>query len=111
MRKGLRPEADREERDLLGDELAEQVVLLLEPGVLGLLADVLVPAEDEHGVERAGGLRLACDRPFDELVPLGGDHLAEELGSNEPPVRHSQHPHRANPNELRANGSLPAPRR
>jgi hypothetical protein len=47
--------------------------------VLDLLADVLVPAEDEEGIEAALGARLGSDLPFDHLVARIAGDLTEEL--------------------------------
>ena len=93
----LGAEADREERRPRGDESAQQLVLLLEPRVAALFADVLVAAEHERRVKLAGGARLGSDLPLDELVPALADHLAEELRPNLRPVVDGEDAHRGQP--------------
>ena len=92
----LRTEADREQGHLVGDPAAQELVLVLEPGMLVLLADVLVAAEHEHGVEVTCRLRGGTDLPLDELVTLGRDDVAEDLRPNERPVIDGEHAHGAN---------------
>ena len=69
----------------------------LEPGVLVLLADVLVPAEHERRVERRRRVAAATDLPLDQLVPGLADHVAEELGADERAVDDREHAHRRQP--------------
>src|SRR6478672_15555 len=91
----LRAEADAEEWRLVGDPGAQRVVLLVEPWVLDLLADVLVAAEDHHGVDVARRPPLTGDVPGQELVPVGLEHVAEELGPRVVAVYHGEDAHQA----------------
>ena len=63
--------------------------------MLELLADVLGAAEHEHGVEAGRRRALRANVPLDELVPVVGDHVAEELGAHGRPVDDGEHAHHA----------------
>src|SRR5206468_7812220 len=94
MRERLRAEAHAEERRAIGDPRPEQLVLVVQPGVAQLIADVLVAAEDEDGLEavrRRAAARREID--LDELVSLLADDLAEELRADERAVRYGQDLH------------------
>ena len=93
MGERLGAEADREQRRPVGNPPPEELVLVVEPGMVVLLADVLVASEDENRVEVAHGLRGRADLPLDELVPFGGDHVAEGLRPNERPMIDGEHAH------------------
>ena len=90
----LPAETHAEERLLLGDPAAEQLVLLVEPGVRRLFADIHAAAEDEHGVETLRRRALRRELPLDELVPLRTDDVAEELRPDERAVGECEHAHR-----------------
>src|SRR5581483_351207 len=86
VRERLAPEADGEERRPRRDEAAQELVLVAEPRMRGLLADVHPPAEDEDGVEAGRRRPLRRQLPLDELVARLTDGVAEELGADEPTV-------------------------
>src|SRR5262249_44591214 len=65
----LPAEADAEQRPLLGHPLPQELVLVLEPGVVGLFADVHPPAEHEHRVEAVGRRPLLRRAPPDTPLP------------------------------------------
>jgi hypothetical protein len=94
VRERLPAEADAEQRLLLGDPAAQELVLVVEPGVVGLLADVHPPAEDEHRVEPVRRRALRGQLPLDELVALLADDVAEELRAHERPVGDGEDAHR-----------------
>ena len=63
--------------------------------MLELLADVLIAAEHEDGVEAGRRRALRANVPDGELVPLVGDDVAEQLGLHGRPVRDGEHAHHA----------------
>src|SRR3954452_7561742 len=96
VRERLRTQAHAEQRRALGDPAAERLVLLVQPRVLDLLAHVLLAAENEHGVvalSRRSALR--ADVPRQQVMPFAGDHVTEELGLDERPMRDREHDHAA----------------
>ena len=90
----LPAEADAEQRQLGRDPAAQQLVLVVEPGVVRLLADVHAPAEDHHGVEAVRRRALHRQLPLDELVPLLAHDLAEPLGADAWAVDEGENAHR-----------------
>src|SRR5262249_55460593 len=84
---------DAEQRLLLGHPPTQEVVLLLEPGVVGLFAHVHQTAEHEHRVEAVRRRPLRRQLPLDELLTLPANDLAEELRANERPVGDGEDAH------------------
>ena len=75
-------------------QLTQRLVLLVQPGILDLLADVLLAAEDEHRVVALPWRRtLRADVPRQQLVARSDDHVAEELGLHQRAVRDREHDH------------------
>ncbi len=95
MRERLRAQAHAEERSPLGDEASQRLVLLAQPGMLELLADVLVAAEHQHRIGAVGRCALQSDVPLHQLVPGADDHVAEQLGPHEWAVNDREHLHQA----------------
>ena len=95
MRQRLGAEADAEQRRALVHPVVERLVLLVQPRVLHLVADVLVAAEHHDGVELARRRALQADVPLLQLVAVLGDHVGEELGPHERPVGDGEHAHQA----------------
>jgi hypothetical protein len=93
VRERLAPEADGEERRPRRDEAAQELVLVAEPRMRGLLADVHPPAEDEDGVEAGRRRPLRRQLPLDELVARLTDGVAEELGADERAVDEGEDAH------------------
>ncbi len=96
LREQLAAEADAEQRRPPGDELTDQLVFHDEPGMLVLLVDVHVPAEDEERVvrlERPRRLRVVDDRPLLERVPVVARDVGEQLRANQRAVGQRQDPH------------------
>src|SRR5262249_41917404 len=76
-----RAEADGEEGRPVVDPAPERRVLLVQPRMLELLADVLLAAEHDHRVDIRGRRRPPRDDvPLEELMAFVDDHVAEELG-------------------------------
>ena len=96
MRERLATEADAEQGRAFGDPAPQGVVLLVQPGVLELVTDVLIAAEDDHGVELGRRRHAArADVPFDELVSVLDDHVGEHLRPDVRAVRDGEHAHQA----------------
>src|SRR5207247_4841348 len=94
MRERLRAQAHAEDGRAVCDPRPEEVILVVQPRVPQLLANILVAAEDENGVEavrRGAAPRREID--LDELVSLLAHDLAEELRADERTVRYGQDLH------------------
>ncbi len=93
MRERLRAEAHAEQRRASVDPAPQRVVLLVQPRMLDLFADVLVAAEHHHRVEVRRRRALRPDVPLDELVAVFGKNLGEELGACVVRVDDGEDPH------------------
>ena len=95
MRERLRAEADPEQRRLLLDPAEKRGVLVSQPRVSALLADVLVAAEHEHGVEAVRRCSLRADVPLDQLVAVLREDVGEDLGTDVRAMDDREDPHQA----------------
>jgi rhodanese-related sulfurtransferase len=96
LRQQLAPEANAKHGHLTLDEGPDQLVLVAQPGMLVLLVDVHLAAEDEHGVVPVGGgkrVRIVNDGALDELVPVRAHDVAVELRAHVGAVHERQDPH------------------
>ncbi len=95
-RKHLRAEADAEHGNLCCEDLAQELLLALEPGEAIVLIRVHRAAEDHHRVVARGriGRSAVGHRPPLERVPTRLDRLVEDAARNGRAVVDREHAHR-----------------
>ena len=95
-REHLRAETHSEDRHLVGEDLAQELLLASEPAEAVVLIRVLRATEDHHSVVARRPVRRASFRhePALEHVPSRFDGLVEQAARDGRPVGDGEHSHR-----------------